>query len=61
MKEAQAVMVVVVVLVLHEHVTETTVVKLSGCELVMVLVVHDDGWQQCLVLSNASVPGLQPA
>ena len=60
MKEAQAVT-VVVVLVLHERVTETVVVKSSECQLVMmVLAVHDGGWQ-CLVLSSSSVPGLQPA
>ena len=34
-------------LVVHEAVTETVVVKLSGCQLVMgVLAVHDGGWQQ---------------
>ena len=41
--EAQA------VLVVHEFVTstETVVVKSSGCQLVMmVLAVHDGGWQQ---------------
>ena len=44
------------VLVVYE--LETAVVKSSGCELVMmVLVVHDGGWQ-CLVLSSTSVPGL---
>ena len=37
-----------VVLVVHEHVTETVMVKLSGCQLVMVvLAVHDGGWQRC--------------
>ena len=55
---------VVLVVVVHDLVTETVVVKLSGCQLVMmVLVVHDDGWQQhyCLVLSSTFVPGQQPA
>ena len=46
------------VLVVHDLVTESVVVKSSGCQLVMmVLVVHDGGWQ-CLVLSSTSVPGL---
>ena len=52
------------VLVLHELVTETVVVKLFGCQLVIVvLAVHDGWWQQCycLALSSTSVPGLQPA
>ena len=37
-----------VVLVVHELVTETVVAELSGCQHVMmvVLVVHDGGWQQ---------------
>ena len=50
--------------VVHEAVTVTVAVKLSGHQLVMmVLAVHDGGWQQryCLVLSSTSVPGLQPA
>ena len=53
-----------VVLMLHELVTETVVVKLSGCQLVIVvLAVHDGGWHRCycLALSSTSVPGLQPA
>ena len=34
------------VLVVHDLVTETVVVKFSGCQLVMmVLAVHDGGWQ----------------
>ena len=38
---------VLVVLVVHERVTETVVVESSGCQLVtMVLAVHDGGWQQ---------------
>ena len=32
--------------VVHELVTETVVVKLSGCQLVMVLVMHNGGWQE---------------
>ena len=54
---------VLVVLVVYELVAETVVVKLSGCQLVMmVLAVHDGRWQQnyCLVLSSTFVPGLQP-
>ena len=48
------------VLVVHDFVTETVVVKSSGYQTVMmVLVEHDGGWQ-CLVLSNVSVPDLQP-
>ena len=50
-----------VVLVLHDLVTETAVMKSSGCQLVMVvMVVHDGGWQRCycLVLNSASVSGL---
>ena len=35
---------VLVMLVVHDLVTETVVVKLSGCQLVMVLAVHDGGW-----------------
>ena len=60
----QLVMETQVVLAVHELVTETVVVKLSGCHLVMgVLVVHDGGWKQhyCLALSSTSVPGQQPA
>ena len=38
---------VLVVLVIHDLVTETVVVELSGYQLVMVvLAVHDGGWQQ---------------
>ena len=40
-------MMVLVVLVVHDLVTESVVVESSGCQLVMmVLVVHDGGWQQ---------------
>ena len=35
-----------VLVVVHELVTETVVVKLSGCQLVMVLVMHNGGWQE---------------
>ena len=35
-----------VVVVVHELVTEAVVVESSGCQLVMVLAVHDGGWQQ---------------
>ena len=38
---------VLVVLVIHDLVSETVVVESSGCQLVMVvLAVHDGGWQQ---------------
>ena len=37
-----------VLIVVHERVTETVVVESSGCQLVMmVLAVHDGGWQRC--------------
>ena len=36
-----------VMLVVHEFVKATDVVKLSGCQLAMVMVVHDGGCQQC--------------